>query len=105
RDEYGIPRPVAGSASPSVIDYESLLGAAHPDDYVEPALHEDQAAAMCYTSGTTGRPKGVLYSHRAVVLHSFGQGLVDTLAIGERDTILPIVPMFHVKPWGLPFPA
>ena len=60
---------------------------------------------MCYTSGTTGRPKGVLYSHRAVVLHSFGQGLVDTLGIGERDTVLPIVPMFHVNAWGLPFTA
>ena len=60
---------------------------------------------MCYTSGTTGRPKGVLYSHRAVILHSFGQGLVDTLGIGERDTVLPIVPMFHVNAWGLPFTA
>jgi fatty-acyl-CoA synthase len=60
---------------------------------------------MCYTAGTTGRPKGVLYSHRAVILHSFGQGLVDTLSVGERDTILPIVPMFHVNAWGLPFTA
>ena len=58
---------------------------------------------MCYTSGTTGRPKGVLYSHRAIVLHSFAAGLRDSLAIGEDDTILPIVPMFHVNAWGLPF--
>ena len=67
--------------------------------------HEDDAAAMCYTSGTTGRPKGVLYSHRAIVLHSFAQRLVDCLGIGERDTCCPIVPMFHVNAWGLPFTA
>jgi fatty-acyl-CoA synthase len=85
------------------LDYEETLAAANPDRYSEPALDEEHAAAMCYTSGTTGRPKGVLYSHRAIMLHSFGQGLVDTLGIGARDTVLPIVPMFHVNAWGLPF--
>jgi fatty-acyl-CoA synthase len=85
--------------------YEDLLAAADPSRYLEPSFDEHAAAAMCYTSGTTGQPKGVLYSHRAVILHSFGQGLVDTLGIGERDTILPIVPMFHVNAWGLPFTA
>ena len=89
----------------TVIRYEDLLASTDTSGYVEPSFHEDTAAAMCYTSGTTGRPKGVLYSHRAVILHSFGQGLVDTLGIGERDTILPIVPMFHVNAWGLPFTA
>jgi acyl-CoA synthetase (AMP-forming)/AMP-acid ligase II len=88
-----------------LIGYESLLAASDPSRYVEPSFDEHTAAAMCYTSGTTGRPKGVLYSHRAVILHSFGQGLVDTLAVGERDTVLPIVPMFHVNAWGLPFTA
>jgi len=86
-------------------NYEDLLASADPSRFVEPRLDENAAAAMCYTSGTTGRPKGVLYSHRAVVLHSVGQGLVDTLGIGERDTVLPIVPMFHVNAWGLPFTA
>jgi len=88
-----------------LIAYDSLLAASDPSRYVEPFFDENTAAAMCYTSGTTGRPKGVLYSHRAVILHSFGQGLVDTLGIGERDTVLPIVPMFHVNAWGLPFTA
>jgi acyl-CoA synthetase (AMP-forming)/AMP-acid ligase II len=94
-----------GGAASGRIDYEDLLAAADPSRFAEPLLDELAAAAMCYTSGTTGRPKGVLYSHRAVILHSFGQGLVDTLGIGERDTVLPIVPMFHVNAWGLPFTA
>jgi fatty-acyl-CoA synthase len=93
------------SRTESVIAYEDLLASVDPARYVEPSFDEYAAAAMCYTSGTTGRPKGVLYSHRAVILHSFGQGLVDTLGVGERDTILPIVPMFHVNAWGLPFTA
>ncbi len=84
-------------------DYEDFVAAADPSEYREPALDEHDAAAMCYTSGTTGRPKGVLYSHRAVVLHSLSEGLTDALGISERDTILPIVPMFHVNAWGLPF--
>ncbi len=96
---------VVSGLSRTAIAYDDLLASVDPAGYVEPSFDEHAAAAMCYTSGTTGRPKGVLYSHRAVILHSFGQGLVDTLGIGERDTILPIVPMFHVNAWGLPFTA
>ncbi len=70
-----------------------------------PAIDERQAAAMCYTSGTTGRPKGVIYSHRALVLHSIVFALPDALGIGSRDVILPAVPMFHVNGWNLPFTA
>jgi fatty-acyl-CoA synthase len=88
-----------------LIDYEQLLASADPSRFVEPAMDERDAAAMCYTSGTTGRPKGILYSHRAIVLHSLAQGLRDSLALGEDDTVLPIVPMFHVNAWGLPFSA
>lgn len=84
-------------------DYDALLANASPAAFREASIAEDDAAALCYTSGTTGPPKGVLYSHRAIVLHSFAQGLADSLGIGERDVVLPIVPMFHVNAWGLPF--
>jgi fatty-acyl-CoA synthase len=90
----------AGAGS---IDYEQLLASADPAGYREITIDERDAAAMCYTSGTTGRPKGVLYSHRAIMLHSLTQGLRDSLSMGEDDTVLPIVPMFHVNAWGLPF--
>ena len=70
-----------------------------------PAIDERRAAAMCYTSGTTGRPKGVIYSHRALVLHSLVITMPDQFAISSRDTILPVVPMFHVNAWGLPYAA
>src|SRR5436190_13296795 len=85
------------------LQYETLLASSKPSQFSELEIAETDAAAMCYTSGTTGRPKGVLYSHRALVLHSLGQGLRDTLSIGECDTLLPVVPMFHVNAWGMPF--
>ncbi|MEQ1730209.1 MAG: long-chain fatty acid--CoA ligase, partial [Vicinamibacterales bacterium] len=93
----------AAAPSPGFLDYDTVLASADVSSLVEPAIHENDAAALCYTSGTTGRPKGVLYSHRALVLHSFSQGIADSLGIGERDVLLPIVPMFHVNAWGLPF--
>jgi fatty-acyl-CoA synthase len=83
-------------------DYEALVERAAPtSDW--PALDEEQTAGICYTSATTGNPKGVAYSHRAIFLHSLMVGLVDTAAICERDVLLPIVPMFHVNAWGMPF--
>jgi len=84
-------------------DYEELIAAADPARYQAAECSENDAAAMCYTSGTTGRPKGVVYSHRAIVLHSLMSGMVDGLAIGESETVMPVVPMFHVNAWGLPF--
>jgi fatty-acyl-CoA synthase len=83
--------------------YERLLADADPKSYRERGVDENDAAAMCYSSGTTGRPKGVLYSHRALVLHSIGEAMVDTLGVSERDVLLPVVPMFHVNAWGLPY--
>jgi fatty-acyl-CoA synthase len=84
---------------PRVLDYEELLAAADPVSFA--VDDENRAAAMCYTSGTTGHPKGVAYSHRSTVLHSLALMLADTLGISERDVILPVVPMFHANAWGL----
>ncbi len=86
-----------------LLSYEDLLSTADPADFIEPEIDERQAAAMCYTSGTTGRPKGAVYSHRAIVLHSMASNIADALGIREADTVLPVVPMFHVNAWGLPF--
>jgi fatty-acyl-CoA synthase len=84
------------------LDYETLLCDAEPlGDSPDPDEHT--AAAMCYTTGTTGKPKGVLYSHRALVLHSFASSLSSCLSIGEHDIVLPVVPMFHANAWGLPY--
>ncbi len=82
--------------------YEELLALA-PADIDPVALDEQDAFAMCYTSGTTGRPKGVVYSHRSMMLHSLAECLPDTLNLSQRDNILPVVPMFHANAWGLPF--
>ncbi|HEY3810701.1 MAG TPA: long-chain fatty acid--CoA ligase [Acidimicrobiales bacterium] len=83
-----------------IADYEALLAVAAPHAFAD-VTDENQAASMCYTSGTTGDPKGVVYSHRSVVLHSMGACLADTLAVSEADVILPVVPMFHANAWGL----
>jgi fatty-acyl-CoA synthase len=84
---------------PRIVDYEGLLTAADPVDFA--VDDEDRAAAMCYTSGTTGNPKGVVYSHRSTVLHSMAAMMADSLAVSEHDVILPVVPMFHANAWGL----
>ena len=88
----------------SVHSYEELLAAA-PASFDWPALDERSAAAMCYTSGTTGLPKGVVYSHRSTYLHSMGACLGNSFAVSERDKILPVVPQFHANAWGLPYAA
>jgi fatty-acyl-CoA synthase len=85
-----------------LLDYESLL-AAETDDYPWPRLSERMAAAMCYTSGTTGNPKGVVYSHRSQFIHTMGVLQADNLGLTEKDVVLPIVPMFHANSWGLPY--
>jgi len=85
------------------LDYETLLAAAPEGPYSWPRLDENTAAAMCYTSATTGDPKGVVYSHRALFLHSYGSCMADTFALSERDTILQLIPMFHANGWGIPY--
>ncbi len=93
--------PVAGTGD---LDYETLL-AEQTGRFAWPSLEENEAAALCYTSGTTGYPKGVLYSHRALVLHTLGFSLADAFLLRERDVIMAVVPMFHANAWGLPFGA
>ena len=84
--------------------YETLLTNAD-EDFTWPELDENTASSLCYTSGTTGNPKGALYSHRSTVLHSYGVCMTDTLALSCRDAVLPVVPMFHANAWGLPYAA
>jgi fatty-acyl-CoA synthase len=92
--------PVSGA----YLDYEELL-AAESDDFDFPALDENAAAMLCYTSGTTGNPKGVVFSHRSTVLHALVASLPDVLGVRQADTVLPVVPMFHAAAWGLPYMA
>ncbi|XXT16091.1 long-chain fatty acid--CoA ligase [Sorangium sp. So ce429] len=92
--------PVEGDG----LDYEALL-APEPDHFDFPTLDERAAAMLCYTSGTTGNPKGVLYSHRSIVLHTLVSCMHDTLGFRERDVVLPVVPMFHAMAWGMPYSA
>jgi fatty-acyl-CoA synthase len=85
-----------------VVQYEELLAGA-ADEFSWPELDELSAASMCYTSGTTGNPKGVVYSHRSTYLHSLAEAGANSFALSERDRILPVVPMFHANAWGLPY--
>lgn len=93
--------PVATSI-PNLLCYEDLVDAAD-DRFDWPEFDENTASSLCYTSGTTGNPKGVLYSHRSTLLHSYGAALPDAMNCSANDSILPVVPMFHVNAWGLPY--
>jgi len=86
----------------NAVSYETLI-AGESDAYDWPEFDEREAVALCYTSGTTGNPKGVLYSHRSQVLHAYGSITPDALGLSNRDTMLPVVPLFHVNAWGVPY--
>lgn len=94
----------SSSRIPNLLCYEDLVEA-QSASYDWPMLDEQTAATLCYTSGTTGNPKGVLYSHRSTLLHTFAAALPDSLGCSAADVILPVVPMFHVNAWGLPYAA
>ena len=94
--------PVPGGLPDGVIDYEAFISG-QPTTFTYPEIDERQASGMCYTSGTTGEPKGVLYSHRAITLHSLASLSSDLLGVNGRDCIMPLVPMFHVNAWGYPY--
>ena len=101
--EQVIVVPYCGGEIPEgFLNYEDLLAQAN-DDFQYPKLDENDGAAMCFTSGTTGSSKGVIYSHRALVLHSFASAMVDSFAVGHHDTVIPVAPMFHANAWGLPY--
>jgi len=94
----------AETALPGLLSYEELI-AAEDGGYAWPRLDEHAACGLCYTSGTTGEPKGALYSHRSTVLHAYAASLPDAMGLSAEDVVLPVVPMFHVNAWGLPYTA
>ncbi len=89
---------------PGLQSYEAWIGV-QPSSYTWPSFDENSASSMCYTSGTTGNPKAALYSHRSTMLHAFAVALPDSLSLSARECIMPVVPMFHVNAWGLPYAA
>ncbi len=100
----GPPNAEAEAMIPGILFYDAFI-AQGATDYQWPQFDEMSASSICYTSGTTGNPKGVLYSHRSTVLHSLAVCLPDSMGISARDTVLPVVPMFHVNAWGVPYAA
>ncbi len=94
----------ADSGIPNLISYEAWIGG-KSTRYDWPSLDENSASSMCYTSGTTGNPKAALYSHRSTLLHAYAAALPDVMGLSARDSVLPVVPMFHVNAWGIPYSA
>jgi 3-(methylthio)propionyl---CoA ligase len=92
------------SGIPNLLSYESWIGS-QPKKYDWPQFDENSASSMCYTSGTTGNPKAALYSHRSTTLHAYAAALPDVMSLSARDSVLPVVPMFHVNAWGIPYSA
>ncbi len=103
-DQYVVfnATPGVSTSLPNVVFYEDLMANA-PDEYAWKSTDEQMAMGLCYTSGTTGNPKGALYSHRSMSLHTWASSFASSLAITERDTVLPVVPQFHAMAWGLPY--
>jgi 3-(methylthio)propionyl---CoA ligase len=94
----------ADTGIPGLLSYEAWIGG-QSDRYEWPEFDENSASSMCYTSGTTGNPKAALYSHRSTLLHAYAVAMPDVMGVSARDAILPVVPMFHVNAWGIPYTA
>lgn len=92
------------SGIPNLVSYEDWIGG-QPTTYQWPSFDENSASSMCYTSGTTGNPKAALYSHRSTIMHAYAAALPDVMSLSARDAVLPVVPMFHVNAWGIPYSA
>ena len=103
-DRAHMPTGEAAAKIPGLLCFEELIEG-QDDRYTWPSFDENHASSLCYTSGTTGNPKGVLYSHRSTLLHTFAISMPDALSVSANDSILPVVPMFHVNAWGLPYAA
>jgi len=103
-DDAHLAKLTEGGAIPNLVSYESLI-ASQPSSYEWPCFDENSASSMCYTSGTTGHPKAALYSHKSTILHAYAAALPDVMCLSARDSVLPVVPMFHVNAWGIPYSA
>jgi len=103
-DDAALANLAGAEQVPHLQSYESWIGG-HPGSYQWPRFDERSASSLCYTSGTTGNPKGVLYSHQSTILHAYASALPDVMCLSARDSVLPVVPMFHVNAWGIPYSA
>ncbi|MDM7456435.1 MAG: 3-(methylthio)propionyl-CoA ligase [Tepidimonas sp.] len=103
-DDANLARLTADGTIPNLVSYESWIDP-HPSTYDWPRFSDDTASSMCYTSGTTGHPKAALYSHKSTILHAYASALPDVMCLSARDAVLPVVPMFHVNAWGIPYSA
>jgi len=103
-DDAHLARLTEGAEWPGLVSYESVLSA-QSSHYQWPRFDDRTASSMCYTSGTTGNPKAVLYSHQSTILHAYAAALPDVMCLSARDSVLPVVPMFHVNAWGVPYSA
>ncbi|GAB3188748.1 3-(methylthio)propionyl-CoA ligase [Hydrogenophaga aquatica] len=103
-DDVHLAKLTEGGSIPGLVSYESLI-AGQPENYEWPRFDENSASSMCYTSGTTGHPKAALYSHKSTILHAYAAALPDVMCLSARDSVLPVVPMFHVNAWGIPYSA
>ncbi|TSE27577.1 3-(methylthio)propionyl-CoA ligase [Tepidimonas aquatica] len=103
-DDEHLARLTADGSIPNLVSYEAWIEP-HPAQYTWPVFPDDTASSMCYTSGTTGHPKAALYSHKSTILHAYAAALPDVMGLSARDCVLPVVPMFHVNAWGIPYSA